>query len=161
LIGYQLVRNAVTYAAYAGVDLQSIKLTPGDPANPVRGQGVGAKFIVEIETDEEKTYYADLAGEYSTAFDTYWARAGAKFGSSAPATQIAIGPEGTVIGDQSLNAQRLGAFLLVPLQLDRYLKVEVIAAGGYQWVQGRIPGSAPSTAGESGGYATISFSVPF
>jgi len=162
-IGYQIVRDGISYAAYSGLDIQSIKLTPIDATNPVRGHAVGAKIIGEIETQDEKPYYLDITGDYSTAFRTYFARAraGEKFGPGKPENQIAVGPEVSFIGDKSFDAQRVGGFILVPLNLQKDMKVEFIAAAGYQWVEGRVSSSDASQAGQQGAYATFSFSVAF
>lgn len=163
LAGYQIVRNGISYAAYSGIDFQSIKLTPPDAINPVRGHATGAKFIGEIETQDGKPFYLDISGDYSTAFDTYFARVrlGPKFGPGQPERQIAVGPEGSFLGDKTFDAQRAGGFILVPFNLEKHIRVEFIAAAGYQWVQGQGSGSGASQAGQPGAYATFSFAVPF
>jgi hypothetical protein len=164
LVGYQIVRDAVTYAVYAGVDTQSITLTPSDPTNAARGQDTGAKFIAEMDTDKAKSFYAEFYGSYSTAFDTYFVRGrlGDKYGAGAKESQMAFGPEVSFLGDKSYDAQRLGLFIMLPLKLDRNTNIDVIAAGGYQWVSGNgTAGTDPSIAGGKGGYATLSFSLPF
>jgi hypothetical protein len=129
----------------------------------VRGHDTGAKFIGEIETQDEKPFYLDISGDYSTAFDTYFARvrAGAKFGGGLPENQVAIGPEVSFTGDKSFDAQRAGGFILIPMQFTKNTNVKFIAAAGYQWVQETASGSGASRAGEPGAYATFSFAVPF
>ena len=142
--------------------LITISLSPFDPNNPVHGERAGFKVIGEIETESEKPFFGSLEAAYSTAFNTYFvrARAGAKFGGGLPDSRVAIGPEATFLGDQTYDAQRAGLFILAPLALPLFGRVEIIAAGGYQWVSTNDNSSA-SMAGGKGGYATISFASPF
>ncbi len=165
LVGYQIVRDSVTYAGYAGVDYQSFSLSPLDLGDPVRGDRVGAKFVVDIETEREKSFYASLSGSYSTAFDTYFVRGrlGGKPGAGEVSNRIAIGPEFSAFGNEAFNAQRAGAFVYVPVQYDKHALGYLIAAAGYQWVQGvgSEAASPPATGGAEGVYATLSFSVSF
>jgi hypothetical protein len=160
--GYQIVRGGMTYGAYAGVDVKSIRLSPEDSDNPVKGRKIGFKTILDAESENDRPYYANVAGEYSTAFNTYWVRmrAGLKSGRGAPKTSTAFGPEASFAGDTEFDARRAGAFVLVPLNLKSLGRMEVIAAGGYQWVTNNDNFTA-STAGGKGGYATLSFSIPF
>jgi hypothetical protein len=165
LVGYQIVRDSISYAAFAGLDYQSISLTPVDLANPARGERAGAKFVVDIETDREKSFYGNLIGNYSTAFDTYFARGryGWKPGTGEASSRIAFGPEFSALGDLTFNAQRAGAFVYLPVQYDKHALGYLIAAAGYQWVQGvGSNATAPAaTGGAEGAYATLSFSVSF
>src|SRR5208337_612925 len=161
LVGYQIVRDAISYAAYAGVDYQSFSLTPPDLSDPARGDRAGAKFVVDIETDREKSFYANLLGDYSTAFDTYFVRGrlGWKPGTGEVSNRIAVGPEVSAFGNLAFNAQRAGAFVYLPVQYDKHALGYLIAAAGYQWVQG-VGGEAatpPATGGAEGAYATLSF----
>jgi hypothetical protein len=168
-VGYQIVRNAITYSGYMGVDVPSVTLSPNDPTNPVRGTEVGFKVKGEMETDLEKTWYLDITADYSTAFQTYDSRIrpGWKFGSGKPEYQIVIGPEAGFLGDRTFDAQRLGAFVLVPIKVNEDITAQFIIAAGYQWVEDRGSGaqnagdSGPSTAGEAGAYGTASFEIPF
>lgn len=163
-VGYQVIRDDINYSVYAGFEDLSANLSPKDFNNPVRGSQAGAGVIGEIETEQEKRFYGDVQGEYTSAFQTYFVRvrAGAKFGPGLPASQLAIGPEGSLLGDQSFNAQRLGAFVLLPIDLKAIGRLEVIAAGGYQWVSSNSEDIASgSLAGGTGAYATASFSLPF
>ncbi len=161
-LGYQVIRADINYSAFAGLDYQSVSLSPFDPTNPVHGERAGFKVIGDIETEKEKPFYANLVAEYSTAFDTYFARAraGLKFGPGVPEKQVAIGPEGVFLGDQSYDAQRAGLFVLIPLDLKPLGSMEMIVSGGYQWVSGN-GSTAASMAGGAGGYGTISFAMPF
>ncbi len=161
-VGYQIIRNAINYSGYVGVDVPSISLSPNDPTNPVRGTQVGFKFKGEIETDLEKSWYLDIAGDYSTAFQTYDSRIrpGWKFGQVKTEYQTVIGPEASFLGDETFDAQRLGVFVLIPIAINKDTTAQFIVAGGYQWVSNR-GGAQASTAGDAGAYATMSFELPF
>jgi len=163
LVGYQVIRDDINYSAYVGVEDLSINLSPKDFNNPARGNQAGVGVVVEVETEQEKRFYGDVYGEYTSAFETYYVRVrtGAKFGPGLPASQVAIGPEGSLLGDRSFIAERLGGFVLVPVPLKSLGRVEVIAAGGYQWVSNTGDAVSGSLAGGTGGYATVSFSLPF
>ena len=162
-VGYQIVRNAITYSGFMGVDVPSVTLSPNDPTNPVRGTEVGFKVKTEIETDLEKTWYLDITADYSTAFQTYDSRIrpGWKFGSGKTEYQTVIGPEASFLGDQTFDAQRLGAFVLFPIKINEDTTAQFIIAAGYQWVEDRGTGTQASTAGETGAYGTASFELPF
>ena len=161
-VGYQIIRDAINYSGYVGVDVPSISLSPNDPTNPVRGTQVGFKFKGEIETDLEKSWYLDITGDYSTAFQTYDSRIrpGWKFGPGKTEYQTVIGPEASFLGDETFDAQRLGLFVLIPIAINKDTTAQFIVAGGYQWVSDR-GGTEASTAGEAGAYATMSFELPF
>jgi hypothetical protein len=168
-VGYQIIRDKINYSGYVGVDVPNVNLSPNDPTNPVRGTQVGFKVKGEIETELEKTWYLDIAADYSTAFQTYDSRIrpGWKFGPGKTEYQTVIGPEGGFLGDKTFDAQRLGLFVLIPIAINEDITAQFIVAGGYQWVSDKgsnasTAGDAgPSTAGDSGAYATMSFELPF
>ena len=159
LLGYQVFTANTRFAAYAGVDWQDHDLTPKDPSNPVSGSEAG--FIVrgEIETLEASPFYLSLEGFYSTAYDTYWARVrpGYRFGNTI------IGPEGVFSGvdESDYNAQRLGGFVSLPIEIKTNVAFYVTAAAGYEWVDqgggefGGIGGSNDSA------YGTLTVATSF
>jgi hypothetical protein len=161
LAGYQWVRGSITYSAFVGVDFQSIHLSPNDITNPVRGDRAGAKFAGEVETEKDGPMYFDLAGEFSTAFDTYFVRgrAGYDFKLGYPVTQVVAGPEISFLGDEDFDARRVGAFVAVPLNFPER-SVTFLVAGGYQFVS---DGHGPTSgiAGAQGPYFTTSFAIAF
>jgi hypothetical protein len=163
LLGYQLVRGDISISGYVGFDYQSVRLSPNDVSNPVRGGEAGVKVIGDIETEKEAPFYLNATAEYSSAFETYFARFryGRKLGGENPDLRIAVGLEGGLLGDKTTDAQRLGAFAMVPLALPSFGVVDVIVAGGYQWVAERDGGSGSGPAGGPGPYGTISFSFAF
>ena len=72
--GYQFVRGNITFGGYAGVDYQQARLSPNDPTNQVNGSATGIKVEAHYYySDDKQPIEASLAGEYSTAFDTYYA----------------------------------------------------------------------------------------
>jgi Cellulose biosynthesis protein BcsS len=120
-----------------GVDIEDNELHPSDPSNPVGGSQVGFKVAGEIEADDERKFYYDLNGEYTTAYQTYWfrSRVGYRFGT------LTVGPEGTLFGDKTYDSQRIGGFLRFPLRLFRGFKPVAIIASGYEFVQEKDVGS--------------------
>jgi hypothetical protein len=167
LLGYHMIRDAIDWAVYAGGEYQSITLKTDDANVRARGNRGGAKVAGEVETENEKWFYGDLYGEYSTAFDTYWlrGRAGAKFGSGPMELRYAIGPEFTLYGDKDSDYQRAGGFVLIPIHMRRDHIVNLVAAGGFQWVSDKVEFCRANhdggRRGEEGGYANISVNVPF
>jgi Cellulose biosynthesis protein BcsS len=100
--GCQIVRGAATLGGYAGFDYQESSLRPDDPTNPVRGTATGVKVEGHYYfADEKQPLDASLVGEYSTAFDTYYAelRVGARI-----CEKLFIGPDAEVDGDTGYNA---------------------------------------------------------
>jgi len=147
MIGYQGFYNAnVGWSAFIGADLENNDLTPSDPENPVSGSQWGVKVAAEIETQDPKQIYYDLAGEYTTAYETYWsiARLGYKF------AKFYIGPEGQFIGDETYDSQRIGAFVKFDLAITPHLKPEMTISSGYGFVQDK-----DSRPGDEGGFGGI------
>ena len=111
MVGYQWVRQQFDLALYAGIDRINHNLSPFDPDNPARGSEIGFKVGIDLESHRHigLPYYYALEGTYSTAFDTYFllGRLGMNRGGTI------FGVEGWLLGDESGDAQRLGAFLIV------------------------------------------------
>ena len=167
MLGYQVAYHSFAAAVYAGVDVRYDHLSPLDLANSVRGQQTGAKFDAEFETERELPYYASFNGSYSTAFQTYWARlrVGTKivesFGNHL--SQVFVGPEGYVLGNQESNAQRIGGF--VNFAVDGLLNhpLEIALSGGYQFADEHDNniGAAIGTTGGQGAYGLLEFKYCF
>ena len=86
--GYQIVRGGATVRRLRRLRLlQDSSSTPDDPTNPVRGTATGVKVARDTTTfeDDKQPFEASLVGEYSTAFDTYYAelRVGARLDRQA------------------------------------------------------------------------------
>lgn len=157
MIGYKFNRGHWWAAGFIGVDYQDHDLTPDDPANPVRGSEVGLKVAGDIATPRHGApIYFGLSGQYSTAFDTYWARARAGLNRD----RYTVGPEGIVMGSDSFDAQRVGGFLTFDLNLSPRMPIEVTLSGGYQFIDADNGGGFGSGGGE-GAYGGIVFVTVF
>ena len=160
-LGYMFSRNKVGYEIYAGADYQNVRLSPNDPTAEVRGTEWGFKIGAGIETEKELPYYYALEGQYSTAFNSYWARARLGWHRG----RFTFGPEGSVLGDEDFDAQRLGAFVRFDVQVPRFRPVEVTVSGGHQFVSGNDNnnnnGNVGGIGGSSGTYGLLNFSMAF
>lgn len=131
MIGYKVSRGHVWAAGYVGVDYQDHDLTPDDPANPVRGSEVGFKVAADVATLRYGTpFYFGLSGQYSTAFDTYWARARVGINKD----HWTLGPEFIAMGSDSFDAQRVGGFLTFDFNISPRMPLEITLSGGYQFL---------------------------
>ncbi len=158
LFGYHWVRGRMDAAFFAGVDFADYDLTPDDLTNPVRGDEVGFKVAVDIDTNSSAAapLYFALRGSYSTAFDAYYGilRVGHDFG------KVTIGPEVWAIGDESGDAQRVGGFLAIDLNLGGGTVGQLSFSAGYQFVDDDNAACGCSF-GEEGGYATVKIWTAF
>jgi len=158
MIGYQWIRERFDMALFVGADYISHDITPFHLVNPVRGNEWGLKVGIDLESHRRTglPHYFALEGTYSTAFDTYWllGRAGLNRGGNI------FGIEGWLLGDDTGNAQRLGAFVSFDRQLRSDLRAEFTFSGGYQFVDenGQI---CTSFFGAEGAYATMNISFAF
>ncbi len=96
-----------------------------------------------------------LVGEYSTAFQTYYAelRVGARI-----CEKLFIGPDAEVDGDTGYNAQRIGGYAKYTFELTKGVPVEMSVGAGHQFVGG--DGSA-GFGGGAGTYGTLEFDTNF
>jgi hypothetical protein len=161
LIGYQVVRNGLTVSGFIGPDFRKL---PDSNITTVSGYETGFKVRASIETDDEAQFVGNVHGEYSTAFESYWARARLGYNHK----DFLIGPEGTLIGNDSFRAERGGAFITIPLAQTLGRSADMTIAGGYQWVKGfdstnlgSLTAIPASTVGQTGGYVTVGFSFLF
>jgi Cellulose biosynthesis protein BcsS len=152
------VRERFDLALYAGVDSITHNISPNDPNNPVQGQETGFKVALDLESHRHTgdPHYFLLEGAYSTAFDTYFLLG--RVGHNRNGT--ILGVEGWLLGDETGNAQRLGAFVSFERQVRADLLAEFTISGGYQWVDenGRDCGSF---FGSEGAYATLNVTFAF
>jgi hypothetical protein len=158
MVGYQWVRSTFDVGVYAGVDFVNHRLSPNDLDNPVRGHDTGFKIALDLESHRHTglPYFYSLEGAYSTAFDTYFllGRLGLNRNSHI------FGVEGWLLGDETGDAQRLGAFLSFDRPLRPDLLAEISLSAGYQFVDeaGRL---CTSFFGSEGGYGTLNISFHF
>ena len=150
MLGYQhyfttgLSTKSSRVTGYVGGDYQNHDLSPNDPASRVNGHEFGLKGQAELVLNLSDKVLADLVGNYSGAFDTYWSRSRLSYDFGP----VAIGPEATFLGSKSFDQQRLGMFANIPLAKN----VVGSIGGGYSDAKRR---------GEDGGYADISVSCVF
>lgn len=155
MIGYKISRGHWWASAMVGIDWQSHGLTPFDPGSLVRGTEVGFKTALDFATLRDKgPIYLAASGNYSTAFDSYWARG--RIGGNLG--RITIGPEAIALGNDAFDAHRFGGFAIFDLPLSRTFSLEVTLSGGYQFVDGN--GGGGSGGGE-GAYFGIGVSSVF
>jgi hypothetical protein len=153
--GYQWVRGGVTFGGFVGLDYQQSQLSPPDPTNAVRGTATGLKLEGHYYFDDEKQpFAASLVGEYSTAFDTYYAelRIGARVGD-----KLAIGPAASVDGDTGYDAQRLGAYASYAFELTQDMPLELTLVAGHQFVSNGGSGFG----GGAGTFGTLEIDTDF
>lgn len=159
MIGYKATIGRLYASAYVGVDYQDHQLTPADPGNVVSGSRAGMKIAADLETDrEQKGLYFGLDGSYSTAFDSYWARA--RVGHNTG--KLVFGPEGILLGNEGYDSHRLGGFVSFTTQLNRLVPVEITLSAGHQFIHDSGGGvNTSGSAGGSGAYGSINFSLAF
>lgn len=156
MLGYKVSAGRIWAAAYVGVDYQSFKLTPDDPTSRVRGSEIGLKVAGDIASlrNEGPVYFA-LSGNYSTAFESYWARA--RVGANS--WGLTFGPEVAALGNKGFDATRVGGFVTFDLPLIPRLPLEVSLSAGHQFVSGNS--GVGSTGGGEGTYFGMSFTSLF
>jgi hypothetical protein len=164
MIGYQFVRGHTNFHAFVGVDYKDIRLSPDDVTAVVRGTETGVKVAARLEVNDPSPVYFSLAGEYSTAFNSYWANV--RLGLNVHKNKFIIGPSGSVIGiDGGYDAQRLGGFAKFLVNLTPNLDFEVTGYAGYQFVRdqsaGGGAGTAAGPAGGQGAYGGITLGTAF
>ena len=154
LAGYQVVFDGVKAAAYAGVSYWDVDqglanpgFGPGFPPNvKVNGDEFGFMIAGEVTHHGVAPFYLDARGEYSTAFDTYWARARVGYDAGV----VVIGPEGTALGNEDFDQLRIGGFV-------EFLLFEtgviVSLSAGYADVDG--------VTGEDSAYGTVNLATTF
>ena len=158
MLGYQWVTPDRHFALYAGVNSINHHISPIDPTNPVSGSDTGFKVAMELESNRSLPFYYALEGSYSTAFDTYYALG--RLGMNR--NGLIIGPEAWALGDETGNAERLGAFLTFNTNLFRNNYSEVTLSAGYQWVDRDTNGGLIDCGtffGSEGAYATLNFAI--
>jgi hypothetical protein len=154
--GYQFVRGNATFGGYAGVDFQQARLSPNDPTNQVNGTATGVKVEghVYLYADATQPIEAGLAGQYSTAFDTYYAelRVGARL-----LDKLFVGPDASVDGDTGYDAQRLGGYAKYTFELVKDMPLDMTLIAGHQFVSGGGSGFG----GGAGTFGTLEFDTNF
>lgn len=144
-VGYQIGGDGFVASVFAGVDYQDVDQDPDDDSE--LDDEVGLIVSGRVATNGPTVLPMSLEGNYSTANDTYWARAriGYSFGS------LALGPEAGVLGDSGFDAFRIGGYAAVNLTDEVILELNA----GYH----DADGSGNSGGSEDGVYggATLVF----
>ena len=71
-----------------------------------------------------------MAANYSTAFDSYWARGRVGLNRG----HMTFGPEFIAMGNDAFDAQRAGGFVMFDVSLVPNMPIEVTLSGGYQFL---------------------------
>src|SRR5215831_3448003 len=133
MIGYQIIRPGIRIAGYIGAEEQSHKLSPFDPANRVVGTETGFKVAGDLTLGHNQPLFLNLAGSYSTDFDTYWSR-------------LRVGNEGS-------NAWCIGGF--AQMRIDKTPIDITVAAGQHTNDKGGI------FANKDGAYASLNVGLAY
>ena len=163
MLGYLWVRGGLDIAVMFGGEYQKRKATAifyPDEEIPfgLGGRGTdnewGFKVGASIETNgnDNRPIYFALEGTYSTAFESYYAlgRIGYDFG------RFTFGPEAWALGDDSGDAQRVGAFLKLDVPFGTTFST-IIGSAGYQFSNESFAGEF----GAEGAYATVELRTAF
>jgi hypothetical protein len=159
MIGYKFSRGPMWGSIFVGVDVQDFDLSPDDPTAIVRGTETGFKVSGDLATAYGSPIYASIAGSYSTAFDSYWARA--RVGHYR--NRVTVGPEAIAFGNVDYEAQRLGGFITFhDLNPFNYRPFDLTFSVGNQWVNDDNGGGLDGGFGGGDGvYGAIAFSTLF
>jgi hypothetical protein len=160
MVGYRFTRGPVWGSIFIGVDVQDYDLDPDDPNERVRGTETGFKVAADLSTAYGSPIYASIAGNYSTAFDSYWVRG--RLGVFR--SKVTWGAEGSAFGNIDYEAQRLGGFVtLHDLNPFRYRPFDLTFSLGHQFVNDDNGGGGivGGFGGGEGLYGTIAFSMVF
>ncbi len=107
LIGYRDVTANEVFAIYAGVSGEDHDLSPNDPSNPVNGDEIGVKVLLDMNLNTQGALGLDLMGSYASAFESYYINLSLPYRF----TGFQIGPDFAALGSESYDQQRVGAKL--------------------------------------------------
>lgn len=122
-VGYQVVGNGVTASVFGGIDYQDYDISPSAADNGRLDDEVGFIVTGRLATNGPGQFPASVEGNYSTANDSYWARARVGYRHDT----ITIGPEFGVLGNDDFDAIRIGGH--VSANFGQYV---LQVNGGYQ-----------------------------
>lgn len=128
-IGYEWVQGTTNILVATGVNyITGSSSTPANQtntSNPVPGNAVGWKSLVELYSNPTDRTMIFAEGSYSTAFREYYTEFQAGYALFAP--EIFIGPKVAILGDENFDQYRAGAFI----SGFKLGKVELGVSGGY------------------------------
>jgi outer membrane immunogenic protein len=110
LAGYGFEGDNYSINLLAGPNAINHMVSPYDPTNHVQGTDGGIKVRADAYLTPTTGFMSYSEGEYSTAFQTYWAREKIGF-DITHGQEIYVGPEVAVLGDERFNQWRAGAHI--------------------------------------------------
>lgn len=110
LAGYGFEGDNYSINLLVGPNAINHMVSPYDPTNHVQGTDGGVKVRADAYLTPTTSTMSYTEGEYSTAFQTYWAREKLGF-DVTNGQQIYFGPEVAVLGDERFNQWRVGAHI--------------------------------------------------
>jgi hypothetical protein len=103
--GAQFKREGVSVAIYAGLDLQTHRLSLFDPTNDLQGRHVGLRAMIELWAEPIPKSMVALSATWSSVGSSYAARLAAGWHTFA---LFYLGPEVSAYGDADYWQLRLG-----------------------------------------------------
>lgn len=155
MFGYMFNRSIFYGGLYVGADWQNFSVD--DPTSRVRGTEWGAKVSGDLTTNDEQATYFNMAGSYSTSFESYWGRV--RLGANRKS--YIIGAEASAFGNEDFNAQRLGAFVTFGVPIRDNRKLDITLSGGHQFVGDENGSTVGGIGGGAGTYGSLVFSTTF
>lgn len=122
MVGYQKFFGPTLLSLYVGANVQDHD--NDDPLAEVKGTKWGAKVRAELYTALSDRWYGLVSGEYSSAFDSYFAQG--KLGYVI-VPGVSVGPELAALGNDRFDDIRYGAFVA----FDLARSAQLILSGGY------------------------------
>lgn len=143
--GYKSVVDDFAIWGLIGLDYNKLRLTPDEATSEYEGSEFGLKAVVEAEANSADRFYLHAIGEVSSIKDSYFMRL--RLGPNF--SQVSLGPEATVLGEDGWKLLRYGGFMRFALS-DQI----ILAASG---------GTAKNLEAEGGdgAFATIAFNFSF
>lgn len=107
-VGYKWNFDQTHITGYVGGVYRDIDLDPDDPSNSTADKDFGLKLHLHVVHDFNNVWSANVIGNYTTNFDTYWTRfrPGYKLSNG-----LIIGPEITLLGGEVWDKQKIGAYV--------------------------------------------------
>jgi len=139
-VGYQIVRSGIASSLFVGPDYQDFSVSPGSASNSRLSDKVGLIATGRVANIGTPRIPFSVEGNYSTANDTYWAKAktGMNFG------QIAAGPEIAILGNVAFDEARYGMYTSIEVWHGKSVEID---AGYAQRLRGTsgVLGSSPAS----------------
>jgi outer membrane immunogenic protein len=130
MVGYEFVQGTTSLLLMTGANYVTSSSQTGpagttSTSNPFPGNAGGWKSLIELYSNPTDKTMVEVEGTYSTAFREYYTQYEVGYALWAP--EIYIGPQAVLLGDESFDQYRLGAFI----SGFKVGKVELGVSGGY------------------------------